>query len=199
MKMFIPEPYNHLKRGPQVILPKDIGIIIAYSNIGKESICVDAGTGSGWLAIGLARVCKHVTSYDIREDFINIAEKNKAKEKLENLDIIKRDVTRKIPDKNVDLFTLDLPNAQKAVKTAYTALKTGGYICGYNPNIEQVKAFVKMLNKYKFENIVVFETILRDMLVREKEGTRPSTKGVWHTAYLTFGKKAQENQGSVKR
>jgi len=31
-------------------------------------------------------------------------------------------------------------------------------------------------------------TSIRDMLVRE-EGTRPSTKGVWHTGYLVFAQK----------
>jgi tRNA(1-methyladenosine) methyltransferase and related methyltransferases len=73
--MFIPMQYRKLKRGPQVILPKDIGIIIAYSGIGKESRCVDAGTGSGWLAVSLARLCKEVVSYELREDFIKIARK----------------------------------------------------------------------------------------------------------------------------
>ena len=49
--MFIyPRIYRKMKRGPQVILPKDIGIIIVYSGIDKNSVCVDAGTGSGWMA-----------------------------------------------------------------------------------------------------------------------------------------------------
>jgi tRNA A58 N-methylase Trm61 len=54
--------------------------------------------------------------------------------------------------------------------------------------MEQVKKFVKELNKYKFRNIETMEVILRDILVRE-EGVRPSTKGVWHTAYLVFAQK----------
>jgi len=62
MRIDLPEPYNKMKRAPQVILPKDIGIIIAYSGVNRESVCVDAGTGSGWLAVGLARIAKKVIS-----------------------------------------------------------------------------------------------------------------------------------------
>ena len=88
----------------------------------------------------------------------------------------------------MDLVTLDMPDSHKAIKNAYKALKNDGYICGYLPHMEQVSRFVKELNKLKFRNINTFEVILRDMLVRE-EGMRPSTKGVWHTAYLVFAQK----------
>ena len=43
-----------LKRVPQVILPKDASIILAYTGIGEIALVVDAGTGSGFLAIFLA-------------------------------------------------------------------------------------------------------------------------------------------------
>jgi tRNA (adenine57-N1/adenine58-N1)-methyltransferase len=51
-----------------------------------------------------------------------------------------------------------------------------------------VSAFVAKLERYKFRDIFTIEVIVRDMLVRER-GVRPSTKGVWHTAYLTFGER----------
>jgi tRNA (adenine57-N1/adenine58-N1)-methyltransferase catalytic subunit len=187
--MFLPESYKRLKRGPQVILPKDIGMIMAYTGVDRNYVCVDAGTGSGWLAISLARVCKEVTSYDIREEFVKIAERNKANEKLDNLILKTKDVTKGIKETNVDLVTLDMPNSNKVIKTAHKALKPNGYICGYLPHMEQVKDFVSELNKYKFREIQTMEIIVRDMLVRE-EGVRPSTKGVWHTAYLVFAQKS---------
>ncbi len=59
---------------------------------------------------------------------------------------------------------------------------------GYLPHMEQVKAFVKKLNSLKFYDVHTIEVIVRDMMVRE-EGVRPSTKGIWHTAYLVFAKK----------
>jgi tRNA (adenine57-N1/adenine58-N1)-methyltransferase catalytic subunit len=186
--VFIPESYRRLKRGPQVILPKDIGIIIAYTCANKNSVCLDAGTGSGWLAISLARICKQVTTYDTRDDFIKIAKRNMDAEGLENLIIKKGDITKKINERDIDIVTLDMPNSQKAVKNAHKALKPDGYVCGYLPHVEQVKEFVAALEKLKFRNVHTIEAIVRDMLVR-KEGTRPSTKGVWHTGYLVFAQK----------
>lgn len=186
--MHIPKHYRRLKRGPQVILPKDIGMILAYTGANKGSVCLDAGTGSGWLAVSLARVCKEVTSYDVREDFMKIAEKNKLNESLANLTLKVGDITKKITERNVDIVTLDMPNSDKALKNAKLALRPGGYVVGYLPHMEQVKKFVGKAESLKFTNIVTLETIVRDMLVR-KEGMRPSTKGVWHTAYLVFAEK----------
>lgn len=186
--MFMPKHYRRLKRAPQVILPKDIGVIIAYTGVDKNSVCLDAGTGSGWLAVSLARICKKVTTYDIREDFIKVAEKNKAMENLDNLVIKHGDFTKKIDERDVDLVTLDMPNSEKGIRNAYRALKEGGKIAGYLPQMEQVKKFVGKLEKFGFKDTITFEIIARDMLVR-KEGMRPSTKGVWHTAYLVFAEK----------
>lgn len=185
----LPPHFIRLKRGPQVITPKDIGIIIAYSGANRNSICVDAGTGSGWLAVSLAKICKHVTSYEIREDFLEIAKKNIEIEKLDNLIIRNADITKKIFEKDVDIVTLDMPDAHKALKNAKKALKTDGYVVGYLPHMEQVSKFVSTLDKLKFSNVLTLEVIVRDILVRE-QGVRPSTKGVWHTAYLVFARKA---------
>jgi tRNA (adenine57-N1/adenine58-N1)-methyltransferase len=189
MRIDLPEPYRKLKRAPQVILPKDIGIIIAYSGVNRESVCVDAGTGSGWLAVGLARIAKKVISYELREDFIKIAEKNKAMLGLQNLEIRHGDITKDLKEKDVDIITLDMPNAEKAIPRAKKALKENGVIVGYTPHMEQVVKFAGKLEKSGFLDIRTYECILRDMLVRP-EGMRPSTKGVWHTAYLIFAKKA---------
>ncbi|MDE1855747.1 MAG: methyltransferase domain-containing protein [Candidatus Micrarchaeota archaeon] len=188
--MFIyPKMYRKLKRGPQVILPKDIGIIIAYTGANKQSVCVDAGTGSGWLAVSLASIAHKVYSYDLREDFLEIAKKNKEALGLENLTLKKGDVTKKITEKNVDIVTLDLPGSEKALKNAHKALKKDGSVVGYLPNAEQVKKFVSALNKLKFYDVYTVEVIVRDILVR-KEGMRPTNTGLWHTAYLVFARKA---------
>ena len=190
--MFIyPKIYRKMRRGPQVILPKDIGIIIAYSGVDKNSVCVDAGSGSGWLAVSLARICKQVYSYDLREDFLKIAEHNRVSLGLDNLVLKQGDVTKKIEEKDVDMVTLDLPGSEKALSNAKKALKPDGVVVGYLPHMEQVKKFVDKLEKLKFYDTYTVEVIVRDMLVR-KEGTRPTNMGLWHTAYLVFARKGAE-------
>lgn len=190
--MFVyPREFGRMKRGPQVILPKDIGIIIAYSYVGKESVCVDAGTGSGWLAMSLARLCKHVYSYDTRPEFTQIAEKNRQMLGLDNVTLKTGDVTKKIDERDVDLVTLDLPSSEKALANARKALKENGCVVGYLPHTEQANKFVAKLEQLRFSDIHTVEVIVREMMVR-KEGTRPTTKGIWHTAYLVFARKQKK-------
>jgi tRNA (adenine57-N1/adenine58-N1)-methyltransferase len=188
--MLLPPAYKRLKRAPQVMLPKDIGMVIAYSGIDRNSKCFDAGSGSGWLAVSLARVAKEVTSYEMRDEFLKVAQKNAEAEGLTNLKVRKGDPIKKIVPKNLDLVTLDMPDSDKAVPNGFKALKKGGHIFGYLPHIEQLKKFVRALNKTGFQNIYCCEIIQREIMTRA-EGTRPSTKGLWHTAYLVFARKPE--------
>ncbi len=49
-----------LKRGPAIMLEKDIGIILANTDINKSSIVLDADSGSGVTSIFLAKFVKKV-------------------------------------------------------------------------------------------------------------------------------------------
>jgi tRNA (adenine57-N1/adenine58-N1)-methyltransferase catalytic subunit len=197
--MFIyPRMYRQLKRGPQVILPKDIGMIIAYAGVGKESVCIDAGTGSGWLAVSLARVSKKVYSYDTRKEFTEIAKKNKEILSLDNLYLKTGDVTKGVKERNADIFTLDLPSAEKALPTAKKALKPDGVVVGYLPHTEQLSTFAAKLHSLGFYDIYSIECIVRDILVR-KEGVRPDTQGLWHTAYLIFARNASRGTKKTRK
>jgi len=67
--MFILEPdftdkFKKIKRGPQIITPKDIGTIITETGINKNSIVLDAGGGSGSLSCFLANITKKVYCYE---------------------------------------------------------------------------------------------------------------------------------------
>lgn len=179
---------SKLKRGPQVVLPKDIGMILAYSGVGKESACVDAGAGSGWLAISLANVSKSVVSYEVREEFAELAEKNAKRAGVSNLQIKRKSVLEGIDEKEVDLVTLDLANSDAAVAHAHGALKKGGMLAGYLPHVEQARKFVEACKAAGFSEISTIESMVREYLVREA-GMRPENTGLTHTAYLVFAKK----------
>lgn len=195
--MYLPWILKKLKRGPQVMLPKDIGMIIAFTGIGRESRVVDAGAGSGWLAVFLGNICKRVVTYEKRGDFANLARNNIKKVGLEKRVVVKeKDVLNGIDETNVDLVTLDMADSEKVVPHAWKALKKGGYIVGYHPHAEQVQKFVRALRKNYFSDIFTIECIVREMLARE-QGFRPDTKGLWHTGYLTFGRKGLRGERSV--
>jgi len=184
-----PEILKKCKRGPQVVLPKDIGVIVAYSGIGKNSMVVDAGTGSGWLAIFLANIAKHVTSYEWRVEFADIAEKNAKRAGVsESLEIKRKSVFEGIDEQEVDLVTLDLADSDKVVPHAFAALRKGGMVFGYLPHVEQARRFFEACTVAGFTEIQMTECIMRDYLVREA-GVRPENTGLTHTAYLVFGKR----------
>ncbi len=189
--MKYPEFLRKLKRGPQVILPKDFGMIVAFTCVGHESVCVDAGSGSGWLACMLGNICKKAVSYEWREDFAEIARKNAERTGLKNVEVKVKDVFSGIDETDVDLVVLDLADAEKAVAHAYAALKKGGSLVGYLPHAEQVQKFVGACKDagFKEDEVFTIENMVREMLVRER-GFRPDTKGLWHTGYLTFAKKS---------
>ncbi len=180
------DTYKKIKRAPQIITRKDIGIIIAETGINKNSKVVDAGAGSGALACFLANICKEVTTYEIREDFIKIVEKNKELLGLKNLKIKNKDIYKGIDEKDIDLLTLDLPEPWKAINSAKKALKTGGFLVSYSPTIPQVTDFVNTINKDKdFIHIKTIELIQREWEIEERK-VRPITTQTVHTGFLSF-------------
>jgi tRNA (adenine57-N1/adenine58-N1)-methyltransferase len=187
--MHFPELLRKCKRGPQVILPKDIGIILAYSGVGKNSTVVDAGAGSGWLAIALANAAKKVVSYEWREEFAELAEKNAKRAGVsESLEIRRANVLEGISEREVGLVTFDFADSDKAVPHAHAALRKGGMIFGYLPHIEQARKFFEACEAAGFGKPQMVECIVRDYLVRAA-GVRPENTGLTHTAYLVFAEK----------
>ncbi len=173
-----------IKRGPAIITQKDIGQIIAYTGIGQGTNVVDAGSGCGMLAAGMARVGAQVTSYEIRKENVDLTRENceflGVKVKVKEADISKG-----VDEKNVDVVTLDLPNPEKVLEHAEKALKSGGYCVCYIPNVTQIIRVMKEVKKREFVVEKVMETIEREWIV-EGLRARPKTQMLGHTAFLVF-------------
>ena len=179
-----------IKRMPQIIMPKDISSILAYTTVSQGSLVVDAGTGSAFLAIFLANYVKpgKVVTYEKNKRFAKVARENiKASGLSKFIKLKEKDITKGIDEKNVDLITLDLKNAEKVIKHAYKALKAGGYLVVYSPYIEQVISVLKKIQKFNFCEIKTLENIVREW--QFEKYTRPKTLGIMHTGFLTFARK----------
>jgi len=190
--MRLPDVMKRLIRGPQVITLKDAGIISAFTGISSGDMVVDAGAGSGFLAIYMGNLVKpggHVVSYERRPDFAKIAAKNVRHAGLDSIvEIKQRDIFEGIEEHDVDVITLDMPEPWHAVKHAKEALKDRGYVVGYVPTVEQVRRFVIACRKEGLNHDRTVECMLREMLIGER-GTRPQTKGIMHTGYISFMRK----------
>ena len=181
--------YKHIKRGAQIITLKDIGAIIVHTGINKSSVVLDAGSGSGALACFTGMIAKQVISYDIDKKSLEIARGNVELLGAKNIIIKEGDIydDKKIKEKNIDVFVLDVPEPWKAMKTAHKVLRIGGFLAIYLPNLNQVQEFVKALpDEFLLEKTV--EIIEREWAVDDKR-LRPATKDHGHTGFLTFARK----------
>jgi len=180
--------FKRLKKLPQTIPLKDIGIIIAETGLNKDSIVVDGGLGSGALAGALAHIAKHVTSYEIRDDCIQTAEAN-LKHLGVNVTIRNKSLYDGIDEKEVDIITIDVPEPWKVIKHAVKALKIGGFLVNYSPNTTQVQEFVNELQKH--DNLLHLKTIEIIERLWKVEGKIVHPKGtdIGHSGFITFSRK----------
>src|SRR3989339_132312 len=178
--------YQRIRRGAQIIQLKDIAAIIAETGINKESRIVDAGAGSGALCCYLAHIAKEVFTYEIREDFANIVQKNIEFLSLNNITLVSKSIYDGIDQQDVDLITLDLPEPWKAIEPAKAALKRGGFMVSYSPTVPQFHDFVNAVHDNEsFVHLKTIEVIQREWEVKDRR-VRPKTVGLWHTGFLSF-------------
>jgi len=190
--MAFPDIFRKLIRGPQIITLKDAAIISAFTGISSGCRVVDAGAGSGFLAIYMGNLVRpegKVFSYERREDFAKLAAKNVERAGLGSfVEIKNKDIFQGIDEKDVDVVTLDMPDPWLAIPNAKNALKDGGFLVSYVPSVEQFRQFVLDCEKTGLRHQQTVECSIREMEVRER-GTRPQTKGIMHTGYITFVRK----------
>ncbi len=180
-------------RQTQINYPKDIALIVMFSGIGPGSLVVEAGTGTAALTSSLAFYVKpngRVYSYEVREEFIQIATKNLERAGLHDLVEIKnKDITAGIEETNVDAVILDMAVPWLVVSHAREALKPSGTIVSFSPTIDQVVKTTEALNENGFVDIETVECLMRGMQV-ERGKTRPHTLMTAHTGYITYARKA---------
>ena len=181
--------YRKIKRDAQIIPLKDIGLVVAETGINGKSKVVDAGSGSGAVACFLANIVKDVTTYEIREDFIEIVKNNIKFLNLKNIKIRNKNIYDGISEKNVDLVVLDLPEPWKALESAEKALKVGGFLVSYSPTITQVSDFVNALrDNNNFAYLKTSEIIERDWEVDGRK-VRPRSQAIGHSGFLSFARR----------
>jgi len=193
----LPSDYvHHMRRKTQIIYPEDAGLILIYTGIGPGSRVIEAGCGSGALTCILANYVRpngHIYSYDINKSHIKRAIKNIEKTQLQEFATIQYGdiLNDNFEYREIDSVVLDMPQPWRAIEKVRSYLKLGGTLISFSPTIEQVKKTTFSLKNNHFFDIKTFELIKREMQVKEN-ATRPMTRMVGHTGYMTFARKIQD-------
>ncbi len=180
--------WENLKRGPQVIIQKDIGLILAKTGVNRNYKVVDAGGGSGSLCLSLANVCREITVYEVNTEHLAVLKKNLELFGMKNVTLKGANINDGIEEKELDLITLDLPEPWKVTLYAEKALKSGGHLAVYMPNLEQMKKFIDSTRKTRIKVIETVELLERKWKI-EEQITRPEYQMLGHTGFLTFCRK----------
>lgn len=191
MKPNINDFIDIMDRRCSILLKKDIGLVLAHTGLGAGSRVVDAGTGAGAIALNFGNVVGfegHVYTYEIREDFAEVAKKNIDNFGIENVTVKNQNIKDGIDEDNIDLVFLDLPKPFEIFEEVWDSLNVGGWVAVYAPYIDQAKLSYRVANKLGFYDIEIIELLERGLEIRQ-QGVRPKTRMVGHSGYLLFARK----------
>lgn len=189
--VLVPRPtdfFSHGKRTGAPMMPKDIGMVIAYTGMSRRDRVLDAGAGSGIAAIFFGGIAGSVVTCEAREEFSKVAEGNIRDAGLSDTVECRACDVLAVSDGPFDVVHLDMMIEPQHVEHAYSLLRTGGCFATYTPFLEQTFCVMDTARRLFGEEFVqTFECMERE-LTRSARGTRPSTK-VSHTGYLTICRK----------
>lgn len=192
-----------MKRGAQVVYPKDLGPILVYADIGPGMTVLEAGTGSGALTLGLARAVGptgRIVTVERRDDHAAHARKTIERwfgEIPDHVDMRVGEVSELVEEVRPERIVLDVPEPWNTVKAAATFQPDGGVICSYLPTVPQVQTLVEMARDTGvFAEVEIKEFLMRDWNV-EGRSVRPDHAMVGHTGFLTFMRKVADEPHST--
>ena len=200
----LPQLIPNLPRSAQVIYPKDIGPILVWADLFPGARVVEAGVGAGALSMALLRAIGdkgQLISYEIREDFAQLAHKNVARYfgDAPNWTLKIGDVATELEETQIDRVILDLPEPWQVIERAWKALRPGGIFLSYLPTVLQVKSLVDALRDDKrFACIESSETLMRFWHFKGMSA-RPQHRMVAHTGFLTTARRLANGQKDLPR
>ena len=190
-----------MKRGPQVVYPKDLGAIVHWGDVGPGMTVLEAGTGSGALTLALLRAVGpsgRVVSVERRPEHARhaVAAISRFLGGLPpNLDLREGDVEDHVAAVAPDRLVLDLPEPWYAVEAASEALADDGVVTSYVPTVPQVQRLRDALRRTgRFAPPSTFEVLHRDWAA-DGRSVRPSHQMVGHTGFITVAYKALGEDG----
>lgn len=180
-----------MKRGAQVVYPKDLGPMVHWGDVAPGQTVVEAGTGSGALALALLRAVGpqgELVSVERRPDHLDHARAVITRflgELPRNLQLVLGDVSDVVGEYRPHRVFLDLPEPWAVVAPAAAALHSAGLLCSYLPTVPQVQRLHEELRRSgRFTGMETFEVLQREWHL-EGRSVRPESRMVGHTGFVT--------------
>jgi tRNA (adenine57-N1/adenine58-N1)-methyltransferase catalytic subunit len=192
-----------MKRGAQVVYPKDQAMILAAADVRPGCTVVEAGAGSGALTLALLAAVGptgRVISFERRDDHAAVARRNVARflgGEPGTWELRLGDVTASLAEVRAHRVILDLLEPWEVVPAAAAALPPGGIVLAYTPTVPQVMRFTEALwDDGRYTDVRTTETLVRPWDV-DGLAVRPAHRMVAHTAFLTTARRvlAREEGG----
>lgn len=178
---------HHLKRGSQIIYPKDAAYLVYRLNLRAGCRVVEAGTGSGGLTTALAWAVAPtgmVYSYEIRAETHRLARNNlEAVGLLPYVQLIQGSIEAGFQQRDVDALFLDVRSPWQHLPHVRAALRPGGFFASLLPTTNQVTALLLALEAEGFIDVAVEELLVRTYKP-VPDRLRPDDMMVAHTGYL---------------
>ena len=97
-------PIGH---GERMMHPRVEGRVLQELALQEDDICLEIGTGSGYLTACLANLCKEVFSIDIHEDFLSNAAERLAAQNISNVILEQANALQSLdPSKRYDVIAV---------------------------------------------------------------------------------------------
>lgn len=187
-----------MKRGAQVVYPKDIGPILVWGDIAAGMTVLEAGTGSGALTMALARAVGpsgRVVSVERREDHAAHAVKVITRyfgEVPAWVDLRVGEVEEAVAEVAPERLVLDLPEPWTVVEAAAGTMAPGGVVSAYVPTVPQVAHLRDALRRTKrFADLMTFEVLHREWAA-DGRSVRPEHQMVGHTGFITVARHVED-------
>lgn len=184
-----------MKRGAQVVYPKDIGPILVHGDIAPGMTVVEAGTGSGALTAALARAIGEtgrLVSAERRDDHHATARKT-----LEawfgrippQVELRVGEAADVIAEVRPERVVLDLPEPWVVFDETVHLLPGGAVVVAYVPTVIQVQQTVESLRSSGVcTDVTAFEVLHREWHAQGRS-IRPKHEMVAHTGFLVTGRR----------
>lgn len=198
LRPLLPDYVLAMPRGAQVVYPKDAAQILMWGDVFPGAHVLEAGAGSGALTCSLLRAVGptgRVTSYEIRDDHAEHAERNVERffgEQPVNWTLRRGDLadaSDQVTPGDVDRVVLDMLAPWEVLDTVRTVLVPGGVLVGYVATTTQLSTLTEALREQQgWTEPQAWESLVRPWHAVGL-AVRPEHRMIAHTAFLVVARR----------